>query len=68
MTADTTRGKATGLARRHGKVIKTINEAAVQGTDLSVAAIARLAGFSELKMIMDPRGVVASSQRFARRQ
>lgn len=44
MTAETTRGKATGLARRHTKVIKTIDDAAARGGGLSVAAIARLAG------------------------
>ena len=35
---------------------------------ITFRGLAQTAGFSELKMIMDPRGVVASSQRFARRQ
>jgi hypothetical protein len=44
MTTDTSRGRAADLARRHTKVIKTIDDAATRGADLSVAAIARLAG------------------------
>ena len=43
MTTDTSRGRAADLARRHAKVIRTIDEAATRGADLSVAAIARLA-------------------------
>jgi hypothetical protein len=61
-------GRQADSARRRQRVLAALNRATATGVEISVSGIARAAGFSELKIIMDPRGVVASSLRFARRQ
>lgn len=62
-TAAMTEGRRADTARRRQRVIKALNDAATRGDDLSVTALARTAGFSELVMIMDLRWVVASIAR-----
>jgi hypothetical protein len=48
-----TKGRQADSARRRQRVIAALSKAAGDGTEISVAGIARAAGFSELKAIID---------------